>query len=375
MAGYAVNFGSNSDPGTVDITGVVSDGSMSVNLFNNNRALTQGFNLVGNPYPSPIDWDAESGWTRTNVDNAVYYFNSGSTNQYVGSYSTYIEGVSSDGSANNIISAMQGFFVHVSDGAYPVAANLGFSNQIRINTPNPVFHKQGIKSGTSLIRISAVYGGTNSSADPIVVTLDQEALPTFNHSQDAIKLMNTDPKVVSFYAIAEDNRNYAIKALPEPTDTLTTIPLGITTLQQGIVNFSLINAEMQNPWMNLYLRDNRNRAIINLKNTSSYEVFLEKGVFDNRFSLLMSMNEIQTNAGSGDELVVWYNDGKVFVYLDLAEGERGEILVTDIPGRIIHREIASGTGYFPINLNVANGIYVMTLRTTNGIFSKKILIQ
>jgi hypothetical protein len=220
-----------------------------------------------------------------------------------------------------------------------------------------------------------VYGGTNSPADPIVVTLDQEALPTFNHSQDAIKLMNTDPKVVSFYAIAEDNRKYAIKALPEPTDTLTTIPLGITTLQQGIVNFSLINAEMQNPWMNLYLRDNRNRAIINLKNTSSYEVFLEKGVFDNRFSLLMSMNEIQTNAGSRDELVVWYNDGKVFVFLDMAEGERGEILVTDISGRIIHREIASGTGYFPINLNVANGIYVMTLRTANGIFSKKILIQ
>lgn len=375
MTGYAVNFGSSADPATIDVEGVVSDGAMSVDLYNNNHSMTQGFNLVGNPYPSPIDWDAVSGWTRTNVDNAIYYFNSGSSNQYVGSYSTYINGVSSDGIANNIVPAMQGFFVHVSDGAFPVAASLGFSNQIRINTPNPVFHKQGLKSLTSLIRISAVYASTDSPVDPIVVTLDREALPTFNNSQDAIKLMNTDPDVVNFYTIAEDNRKYAIKALPEPKDTLTIIPLGITTLQKGIVGFSLLNAEMQNPWLNLYLRDNKNRAIIDLKNTSSYEVFLEKGVADNRFSLLLSMNEIQTNAGSRDELVVWYNDGKVFVYLDLAEGERGEILVTDIPGRIIHREIVSGTGYSPVNLSAANGIYVITLRTVNGIFSKKILIQ
>jgi hypothetical protein len=375
MTGYAVNYGSNLAPGTADIKGVVSNGTMAINLYNNNRTMTQGFNLVGNPYPSPIDWDAVSGWTRTNIDNAIYYFNSGSTNQYVGSYSTYIEGVSSDGTANNIIPAMQGFFVHVSDGTYPVAASLGFSNQIRINTPNPVFHKQGLKSGTSLIRISAVYAGTGSTADPVVVTLDREALPTFNNSLDAIKLMNTDPEVVSFYTIAEDNRKYAIKALPEPTDTLTIIPLGITTLQQGIVGFSLLNVEMQNSWLNLYLRDNKNRAITDLKNTSSYEVFLEKGIFENRFSLLLSMNEIQTNAGSRDELVVWYNDGKVFVYLDLVEGERGEILVTDITGRIIHREIVSGTGYFPVNLSAARGIYVITLRTVNGIFSKKILIQ
>ena len=52
---------------------------------------TKGFNLVGNPYPSAIDWDAASGWTKTNIDNAVYYFKASATDQYGGTYSYLCE--------------------------------------------------------------------------------------------------------------------------------------------------------------------------------------------------------------------------------------------------------------------------------------------
>ena len=54
--GYAANFGSNPAPKTVDITGIVNNGNISVTLYNHNNTYTQGMNLVGNPYPSPIDW-------------------------------------------------------------------------------------------------------------------------------------------------------------------------------------------------------------------------------------------------------------------------------------------------------------------------------
>ena len=74
MHGYAVNFGSNPAANTVDVTGVVNNGNLSRTLYNNNNTYTKGFNLVGNPYPSPIDWDAAAGWTKTNIDDALYYF-------------------------------------------------------------------------------------------------------------------------------------------------------------------------------------------------------------------------------------------------------------------------------------------------------------
>ena len=72
MQGYAANFGSAAVAETVAVVGVVNNGSMSITLYNHNQPYTLGFNLVGNPYPSPINWNAASGWTKTNIDNALY---------------------------------------------------------------------------------------------------------------------------------------------------------------------------------------------------------------------------------------------------------------------------------------------------------------
>ena len=107
------------------MTGVVNNGNFSVTLYNHDNLYTKGFNLVGNPYPSPIDWNA-AGWTKTNIDNALYFFKASTTDQYGGTYSSWIGGISNDGSANmNIIPSMQGFFIHVTDGAFPVTGDTG----------------------------------------------------------------------------------------------------------------------------------------------------------------------------------------------------------------------------------------------------------
>ena len=129
MAGYAANFGSSGGANTVSISGAVNSGALSIGLTNNNNTNTNGFNLVGNPYPSPISWDASSGWTKSNVDNAIYFFNA-SGDQYSGTYSSYVNGVG-DGP---IIAAMQGFFVHVTSGS---SGTLGVSNPVRITNSNP----------------------------------------------------------------------------------------------------------------------------------------------------------------------------------------------------------------------------------------------
>ncbi len=139
--GLCFKFWSESAPNTVDVTGVVNDGSLSVTLYNHNNTFTQGFNLIGNPYPSPVDWNASSGWTKVNIDNALYYFKASTTDQYGGTYSTYINGISSDGVVNNIIPSMQGFFIHVTDGAWPVTGTLALNNSVRITNLTHSFTK------------------------------------------------------------------------------------------------------------------------------------------------------------------------------------------------------------------------------------------
>ncbi len=252
MEGYAVNFGATALPWTVDVTGVVNNGSLSVTLYNHGHTYTDGFNLVGNPYPSPIRWSLP-GWTKTNIDNAVYYFRASDTDEYSGTYSSFVNGVSSDGFASDTIPSMQGFFVHVSTGTFPVTGTLGFTNSVRINDMTQPFLKsakasgQYLKSadasGRFLVRMSAAFTDDQASADPLVVYFDDAAEPTFDTELDALKLFNTDWLVTNFYSLISGGRRLSVNALPTQTDTAVYVPLGFTGYRDGEVRFRIRDIE------------------------------------------------------------------------------------------------------------------------------------
>ena len=233
LEGYAVNFGSNLSAKTVDVTGVVNNGNLSVTLYNHNNTYTQGFNLVGNPYPSPIDWNAASGWTKTNIDNGLYYFKASTTDQYGGTYSTYINGISSDGIVNNIIPSMQGFFVHVSNGAFPVTGTLGLTNSVRVtDLTHPFASKKGVIT-IPLLRLNAVFSDDSASADPAVIYFDEKAASDFDGQLDALKLMNTDLKFPNLYFVTPSGRKLSIRALPLLAGDTCKVPLGLKLNRTG----------------------------------------------------------------------------------------------------------------------------------------------
>jgi hypothetical protein len=294
LAGYAVNFGSDDMPNTVDITGIVNNGNVSVNIFNNNRNYTKGFNLIGNPYPSPIDWYASSGWTKTNIDDAIYYFKASDTDQYGGEYSTFIKGISSDGLSSNIIPSMQGFFVHVKDGNYPVAGKLQMNNNVRtINQPQSFIKGAGendAKAEKSLLRFTANFSNSSVS-DYAVVRFDPEATIDFNGQTDALKLMNTDFSTPNIYMVSPDNgvfgsRKTSIKALLYSADTTYNVPLGLKINQDGevIIKIRTIQGSF-NDMIKISLYDKELDIEQDLFKSQEYKIYLTKGEYLNRFFL------------------------------------------------------------------------------------------
>ncbi len=143
--GYALNFGTSSAPQTIELIGEVNNGPISSRqLENNHREYTKGFHLVGNPYPSPIDWNASKDGPRTNIDDAIYFFTASDDNQYTGTYTAYVNDIStgdpmSDGRSSNIIPSMQGFFIKVSDSDTQdlVTGSFGMDNNVRVNKFRP----------------------------------------------------------------------------------------------------------------------------------------------------------------------------------------------------------------------------------------------
>lgn len=370
LHGYVGNFGSSLSPKTVALTGVVNNGSFSRTIYNHNDTFTRGFNLIGNPYPSPIDWNATSGWTKTNVDNAVYYFNSSDTNQYTGRYSSYISGVSSDGIANNIIPAMQGFFVHVSNGSFPVTGSIGMANSVRVTNLSPGFHKRS-GSDKSLIRLEAGYSNDIRRVDPVVVYYDNMATEDFDREHDAIKLLNTDGNIPNVYTVLNDKK-LSIHAIPfVATDSVQIVPLGLQLEKDGPVTFNAKTIENLPSGMHVYFYDVNAAKVQDLTTDPRYSTSIGKGKYDNRFFLMLTNKDRQHIPVINGGLNAYSSHGKLFVYL--LNGE-GDVVVNNILGQVIWKEHISGNGFHELNYKFNTGISIATMYSDMGKQSKKLFI-
>ncbi len=371
MAGYAVNFGSSATSDLVSLSGTVNNGSISGTLYNHNRTYTQGFNLVGNPYPSPIDWNAASGWTRSNIDGAIYFF-SASGDEYSGTYSSYTNGIAgADG--DNIIPAMQGFFVHVSTGS--ASGTLGMTNSVRINKMNPSFKSAGLDT-RQILRFSAGFDENPGKPDPFVLYFDPTSTPAFDAQADALKLMNTNVDVPNIYAITPDTKQLSISGMPLPSDSLTRIPLGVKILRNGWVNFSANSIEQLPSSFNIYLFDAENGTYNDLKMNPGYRFYLKSGVYDQRFVLILSKSDLHTASAVKEKLFnITRNGTEYLVNILPVNIGNGTMYVRNMAGQTIQEMNVSDQQSIEISRSARNGVYVVTIVAGDRIFSEKTLIR
>jgi len=380
LAGYAVNFGSSSAPLTVSLTGVVNNHTISSpTLYNHNQTYTLGFNLVGNPYPSPIDWNAAGGWTKTNIDNAIYFFSNGTVSQYTGTYSSYVNGVSSNGVASNIIAAMQGFFIHVSNGTFPVAGLLAVNNTARnLNLTTMFFDYTVPQAPSPFIRLSAGFYDLGPDGDPAAFYFKAGADGAFDKQLDALKLMNTHPGIPNLYAIATDTARLSIYALPDTFDSVETVPLGLITAQDGYISFKATDIENMPAGLYVYLSDTKTGIRQDLQNAPPYRLYLASGEYKNRFFLNFSTKEPAQGGSSGTLSNGSFNaysaGGTLFVNGGLNPGETGEVRVINLLGQVVLRTEISGNNNQQLNSNFAPGIYLVNFSAPEGIQTKKVLI-
>ncbi len=376
LAGYAVNFGSSADPGTVDVKGVVNNGPLSATLYNNNNPYTLGFNLVGNPYPSPIDWDAASGWTKSNINDAIYLFRASTTDEYGGTYSTYVNGIPSDGLVTGIIPSMQGFFIHVSDGDYPVSATLGLDNSVRRTDMAQSFFKSDNKSTKPLIRLNARYSDDPESSDPFVIYFDEKATAGFDSKLDALKLMNTDLNVANLYSVISEGKKLSINALPLISDDKCVVPLGLRTFRDGFVTFSISYIEESLTGIEVSLTDMATATEEDLLSGSGYRIQLSSGEYNNRFYLNLASVSTEVPAViTGNPFFSVYNhNGILRAEFHMPPGESGLLIVHDLTGRILLSRRIYDSGYQEFSHNYRSGVYIATFITGNRKDSRKIVI-
>jgi hypothetical protein len=376
LSGYSANLGFMSDPLTMEIKGIVNDGDMSVTLYNHNKTYTEGFNLVGNPYPSPIDWDAEEGWTRTNIDDAVYYFRASDSDPYGGSYATYMNGLSSDGIVNNIIPSMQGFFVHVSDGAWPVTATLSVDNRARVRDMDHAFTKSGTAGEAGLLRLTACFSDDSSLFDPMVIYTDEKATFDFDGQLDALKLYNTDYNVPSFFSFGNDGSRLSINSIPGVVEQCS-IRLGLRIEREGDIVFRIAALKGDDFCNIVSITDRTTGVTTDIAEGRCYRVALAAGDYTDRFWLNLSntVTGVPEIPVAGEWARIYQNNGILKVEISLQDFKDGDLIIYNISGQPLYKYAVDGPGYHEFIPSVRDGIYLVRLGSGNNSMTRKIFLE
>jgi hypothetical protein len=232
---------------TFDVFGTINAGDITPTLSytDHGTPLEDGWNLVGNPYPSQIDWNA-AGWTKTNISNVISLYNPAT-----GTYGTYNGTIGTNG-ATRYIAQGQGFFVQAT-AASPV---LTFRESIKVaNTPSNMFRTD--EDEPQLVRL-VMYKDENNS-DEAIVLLGEQASPNYNGNEDALKFMNS---TINIYSKSKDLYNLVINSTSFPlvSDTIDVVISGAVGAYQ--LRVSEIASLDQN--INVFVVDHFTNQIIAL---------------------------------------------------------------------------------------------------------------
>ncbi len=317
----------------------------------------KGWNLCGNPYPSSIDWDATSGWTRTNLYNSIYTWN-----QALKTYSSYVDGIGTNG-ATSQINPMQGYMVRVSDGY-----NLGtlkFNDSIRIHTL-----PQGKKPQGDFIKLQF---SANEFSDEAVVRFVKGSTTGFDSSMDAFKFLSEDAPG-QIYTIAAKNQ-LSINSLPEITEGLV-IPLHLAVNESGRYSMNADNISSLPQGTFVYLRDYRNNHWQLLSSDSHYAFGAEKGDDPARFALYFSRKSMNIDQASLASPSLYVYSSDMQVYLNSVLPISGTVRIYDLTGRkVIDQTYENFTQISIPMTNQVQGCYLVNFTSNSQTYCEKVIIR
>jgi|GEM_PF-581512 len=367
LTGYTVNIGSGS---LVDLNGTLNTGAVSRSNLTRGASADAGWQFLGNPYPSPINFSQTAGVTRTNVDDAIYTFQS--TSQYGGNYRSYVNGV-----GNPLISAMQGFFTRVSAGQ--TTGSFGLNDAVRVTTfsTQPSFNRS---TGDTRPLVQLQLQGTNLSDDAYVY-FEQGASPVFDSFYDAYKLPNTSGLSVGSIA---GNDELAINGLPALTGT-TTVPLNVRVPAVGSYTFNAASIANFGSGTNVFLLDALTGTRTNLSQNPTYSFRASSTLLPGRFSLFFGLaGPLATRPGTNlTDLVTLFPNPAHRSFTLLVPAEMGSAPVTVkvinqlgqlVSTRTVAMTAAGATSQFEVS-GFAPGVYSLHLSSGKTQVVKRVVVQ
>lgn len=340
-------------------TGVPNSGDITV-------TVATGFNLVGNPYPSPITMSTFLTTNTTKINPTFYFWRK--TNGLGTAYCTYngttftTNGNSQSVDPVGVIQTGQGFIVDVKAGQ----TSIQFKNSHRTNNTAGQFFKTKQIATSDKVWLNA----TNAAGDfsQMAVTYD---------SNGTVGLDSSDGKYINDSAFAlTSNINdgeYTIQGRPT-FDSTDVVGLNFKAITAGDYTIAIDHTEgVFATGQDVYLVDSSTGTETNLK-TDAYTFTAPAGTSNSRFSLKYQKT-LKVNAPTFNENSVAVYKNKGTLYVNSGAISIASVKVYDIQGRLIAEQKNVKANAAAINnLKATNQVLVVQVTSEdNKVVNKKVV--
>ncbi len=327
VKGYSL-WSDGSGSKTVTFSGTPNTGDKSIYL----TALGTGgvhnrANLIGNPYPSSIDWDEVS------YSGAVYLYNGTA-------YESFTE--------NKNIAPAQGFFVVPAS-----SGNFSLTNACRTHDDAGTYYKGSELSKKGLI----LFASNGAYQDKLSILIDQSSSEKFEQALDAWKFMTASPGISQLWSVSSDG-SLSIDTRP----ATETIQLGFTNNEAG--TYAIGIWEIAD--ISTAILEDTKLKIFHKLSDGDYSFDWSLNDDETRFKLHLNTTAVEDLSSSAVQ--VYVAGGNIIIQ---SEQQAQRITLTDITGRTLG--VWDNTESIPAPATA--GVYLVTVVSENQRITKKIIIR
>ncbi|KAF0194352.1 MAG: hypothetical protein FD166_3537 [Bacteroidetes bacterium] len=337
---------------TYTFPGLMNNGSFTAATV----AGADGYDPVPNPYPSDIDWDAATGWTKTNLYNATYIWNNGN-------YAAYVDRAGTNG-GSRYIHIGQSFFVQANAASPALIMN----NEVRVHADVPFLKIE--KDPDQLLRIRTEAG---SYRDEMIIRVTPNATSMYDSQFDAAKFYGYED-APQIYSVTPGQEKLSINSLKYSNDEQV-IPVGFEYPVSESVTLSFDGMDSFGPETGLYLEDLVTGSTTDLRLTSGYTFNHNPANDALRFRLHLG-ETFGLNDPQKEVLYRIYTfNGNVYIQIPTLSGEKVLVEWYDLLGRNLGSSSFTPDNTGMITPPAGSNVVIVRVISGNTVFTQSLIIK
>jgi hypothetical protein len=369
VANTTVSFNGpiNRDDINLGIVASPSPGTSITNTSANSMPEADGYNLVGNPYPSAIQWnDNTSHWTQSNIHNTILVWD------VIGEVWLISDADNPTTGAgilpNGIIASGQGFWVY----ATAATGTLTVHEDAKSLTTSASYYRQTNKNGRPTLQVSLENSGVTDNA---VIIIDQQATDKFDPGFDLPKLqLGIERMSVS---LVDDKQNKLARLVVN--NTSKDIPISVSGRSEGDYTLQFSNVNAFPKFEDYYLIDAYlGKAVKISDGPVAVTISSDARSFQDRFRLSLSSSvEDKNKIDAAVQVACFPNPTSSNLVIEVNSGQVQAMTLMDSMGKMVSNisyESSKGTTRGEVNVaGYSSGVYFVKVIVNGGLHVEKVL--